>query len=626
VTPAVISVSVDPNAFASQKGTVSASLTIASPAAVNLPQPVRLLINSEQPSQRGTFVDVPGKVVDILPDPRRGVYYVLRQDKNRVLVFDETNNTQKAVLRTCTTPRGMTITFDQQDLLVGCDNSHIMSVFDLDLLQARAPVVLPSDYVQSIGVASNAIFAMVRHADGTPPGLDQIGMFTRTATALPTLGVWENKLAQDTVLASSSNGSKILVAGSDGSVMIYDASAGTFTISRKDFASLGGSYAASNFNEFAAGNNLLDSSGVAKATLSTATGTASGFAFFDPAQSGYFTTSQNSSAPGVIAQVTLANGTLIQPTPMVEAPILGATGGGTGSTPTSNQTTTCATASASCTAPLFTPSVNTVWTRSLAPMPDQSEIVSLTTSGFTVLPWSYATALATPQVAAIVSAADSVSPAASGGLVSIYGSQLSPANLANTQIPVPTTLGNSCVTVNGQPMPMIFVSPNQINAQMPVEAAGAVTVNVNTPGGASANYNLTVQPTAPAVFLSGVAGPQNNVPTVVRTENNLLATNSNPVHIGDILTLYLTGCGQTTPPVADGMAAPTNPLALTLTQPTVTLGGSNLSILYSGLAPGQVGVCQINATVPQGAPSGLNIPLTVTQNGSAQTVNVRVID
>ena len=106
---------------------------------------------------------------------------------------------------------------------------------------------------------------------------------------------------------------------------------------------------------------------------------------------------------------------------------------------------------------------------------------------------------------------------------------------------MPTALANSCVTVNGQPMPLIFVSPKQINAQMPLEALGAVTVNVHTPGGVSDNYNMTVAPNAPAVFLSGQAGPQTNLPTVVRATNNLLVTDSNPMHTGDTLVMYLTG-------------------------------------------------------------------------------------
>jgi len=636
VTPAVVTVSVDPNAFASQKGTVTASLTIGSSAAINLPKQVRVLINSQDPSQRGTFVDIPGKVVDLLADPKRGVYYVLRQDKNQVLVYSEGNNNLSATLRTCTTPTSMAITFDQQYLLVGCDNSHYLSVIDLDLLQAQQPVVLPSDYVESIATSSNAILAMVRRADGTLPGIDQINLVTHSGSKLPALGVWQNQLAQDTVLASSSNGANILLAGSDGSVLIYSATAGTFTASRKDFTALGGSYAASNFNQYEVGNNLLDNSGVPHATLPTSNGSPSGFAFVN--QSGFFTTALNAASPGIIEQVNLTSGIAIQPTAMVEAPLLGVSTTAAPSTTTSTVTcppgsVTVTTTTTGASGPvttttcqsLFQASVNSAFTRSLAPLPDQTEIVALTTSGITVLPWTYAASVASPQITKIASAADGSSPVAPGGLITVFGNQLSPTNLATSQIPMPTALANSCLTVNGQPMPLVFVSPSQINAQMPVEAVGAVTMNVHTPGGVSDNFNMTVMPTAPAVFLSGTAGPETNLPTVVRAENNLLVTDSNPIHRGDTLTIYLTGLGQTAPVVGDGLPAPVNPLAIAIAPPTVQLGGVNLPVTYAGLSPGQVGVGQINVVVSSNAPQGLGVPLSINQGGMVQTLALRVV-
>jgi uncharacterized protein (TIGR03437 family) len=635
VTPAVVQVQVDPGKFQTQKGTVAASLTIGSTTAVNLPPSVRVLVNSQDPSQRGSFVDVPGAIVDLAADPKRNVYYVLRQDKNQVLVFNSANNTQTAALRTCTTPRGMAITFDQQYLLVGCDNSHYMSMFDLDTLQAQPPIAWPGDYVESVAVSSNAILAHLRSGTGNQPGIGQVDLVTRTGARLPSLGVYQNQLPLDTVLAASSNGSNILAAGSDGSILIYDANANSFTVSRKDFSSLGGAYAASNFGQYVAGNNLLDRSGVPMGTIPASLGSSSGFAFVN--LGGYYTAAPNSSSPGVISQVDLSTGSLVQPTPMVEAPILGASPSSTSasstttSTTTSSTTTNCASGSSSanptnCTALLFSPSVFSVWTRSLAPLPNQTAIVSLTTSGVTILPWTYAASVAPPQISKVVSAADGSSPVAPGGLISVLGSQLSPANLATTQIPVPTALANSCLTVNGQPMPVIFVSPSQINAQMPPQAEGDVTMVVHTPGGVSDNYNLTVLPNAPAIFLSGVAGPQTNLPTVVRMDNNLLATDSNPIHRGDSLAIYLTGLGQTNPAVQAGLPAPGDPLATALTAPDVQLGGQEVPVTYAGLAPGEVGVYQINVTVPGSVPQGLAVPLTISQGGFTTSINLRVID
>jgi uncharacterized protein (TIGR03437 family) len=333
--------------------------------------------------------------------------------------------------------------------------------------------------------------------------------------------------------------------------------------------------------------------------------------------------------PGIIEQVNLSTGNAIQPVAMVEDPMLAGTV--TTTSNTGSSTTTCtgtgSTGTSTCTTTPNTTSVTVPsgFTRSLAPLPTQTSIVVLSTSGFTVLPWSYAASVAPPQISSIVSAADSKSPAAPGGLITLYGSNLSPTNLATSQIPVPTALANSCITVNGQPIPLIFVSPTQINAQMPFQAVGQETVVVHTPGGTSSNFNLTVQPTAPAVFLSGVAGPATNLPTIIRAANGLLATDSNPIHPGDVLVIYVTGLGQTNPSGTTGYPAPGNPLASALSVPTVTLGGANLAVGYAGLAPGEVGVYQINVTVPASTPTGLGLPLVINQGGASITVSMRVI-
>jgi uncharacterized protein (TIGR03437 family) len=617
VTPATVSVAVDPNAFSASKGTVTASLTISSSAAIDLPPAIRVLVNSQDPSQRGTIVDVPGIVVGVLADPQRSAYYVLRQDKNQVLVFNSSNNTLTATLRTCTTPKSMAITFDQQDLLVGCDNAHIMSVFDLDLLTAQPPIYV-QDYVQSVAASANAILVHVRPAGTNNPGIGQVDMISRTVTQLPTLGVYKNDLPLDTVLTSSSNGGNILIASSTGATMLYNANAGSFTASRQDFSSLSGAFAASNFGQFVVGTNLLDSSLVPQGSILSGGTSSSGFAFVN--QAGYYVSGTSSSNPGTIEQVNLTTGNAIQPTATVEAPVFGAA---PGTTTTTTTTTSTPTVSQNITSYV---SNNSAFTQSLAPLPNQTSIIALSTSGFTVLPWSYAASVAPPQISAVVSAADSKSAAAPGGLVTVYGSNLSPTNQATSQIPVPTALANSCITVNGQPIPLIFVSPTQVNAQMPFQAVGAETVVVHTPGGTSGNFNLTVQPNAPAVFLSGVAGPETNLPTIIRLANGLLATDSNPIHPGDELVIYLTGLGQTNPAGTTGYPAPGSPLANALTAASVSLGGMNLPVNYAGLAPGEVGVYQINVSVPGGTPTGISLPLTINQGTGTVSVAMRVID
>src|SRR5207249_12179684 len=100
VTPARVSVSIDMTTYQNRRGTTTESILIQSQSAVNVLSPVRVLINNQAADQRGTVVNVPGQLTDLLADPGRDRFYILRKDKNQVLVFDGLNFTQIATLRT----------------------------------------------------------------------------------------------------------------------------------------------------------------------------------------------------------------------------------------------------------------------------------------------------------------------------------------------------------------------------------------------------------------------------------------------------------------------------------------------------------------------------------------------
>jgi len=135
---------------------------------------------------------------------------------------------------------GMAITFDQRFLLVGCDSSHYMSVFDLETLQSHTvgPDV-PGRLCAVGGCASNAILAVTRASSGGDPNIHRIDLGTRTSARLPSLGVYQNKVPLNSVLSASTNGASIFMASSDGNVMLYDANVDSFTVSRKDFNQVG---------------------------------------------------------------------------------------------------------------------------------------------------------------------------------------------------------------------------------------------------------------------------------------------------------------------------------------------------------------------------------------------------
>ena len=618
ITPAVVQVRVDPTVFQNQNGTLSVALTLNSVTAVNLPPPVRLLINNRNPDQRGTFLDIPGYLTDLLADPVRNRFYIVAQDTDQVLVFDSTTYAQIAALKTSATPTQIAFTFDRKYLVIGHDNAQQAWVYDLDSLQRQDPIQFPSGhYPRSIAESGKTMLALVRNVNTGGAGkIDRIDFAARRGIELPSLGIYTNSVNPGGVLAPAPNGGAILAAMPDGNVMLYDANADTFTVSRKDFTTLSGSYAASSYNSYVVGSTLLNASLVLAGVLETASGAPSGFAFID--QDGFRTTTSSLSAPGIIERFDATQSSVTgKPTRLVEAPLLPLSASSTGSA--------TATAANFPTGSASGANVLMSFQRTLAPLYDRSAVISLTVSGFTVLPWNYDAAVAPPKITSVVNAADGKLPVAPGGLISVYGQQMAPVNIATNEIPLPTALGESCLTVNGVAVPVLFVSSQQINGQLPFNVDGNAQMTLRTPGGISDNFNFSILSAAPSVFHTGAAGPETGLATITRADNGEFVTPTNPVHPGDSIVIWATGLGRTTPAIDSGMPAPADPLLSAVIQPIVQLGGVALDVQYAGLVPGAVGLYQINATVPRSAPLGLSIPLVIAQGGSSTSLDVRVV-
>jgi uncharacterized protein (TIGR03437 family) len=633
VTPATVTISIDPTAFQSLNGTTAAYVRIDSNSAANLqpdacPQPIgtatwatgcfRLLINNPDPDQRGTLVNVPGKLVDVLADPVRNQFFVLRQDKNQVMVFDGASLSQTATLRTSNNPTQMAVTPDGAYLLVGHNDAQIMSVFDLNTMQDAGAIRMPDGhYPRSVAVAGGAILAASRVA-GPQNMISLVDFASRTATAFPSLGPYTNNINSDTVLVPAPHGAFIMAVSPDGKTMLYDANAGAFTVSRQDYTALSGAYAASDLGQFVVDNHLLDNSLVQMGLFDKGANGSSGVAFMDastlirttgPVTAGATAVPAGSplNTPGVIERINLNNlGSVATSTRTMELPLFPtATGAGSAS---------------------GTTSAVSAFIRTLAPLSSGNAIVSLTQSGFTMLPANFDAATAKPQITSAVNTANQGGGLTGGSLVTVVGSNLSPVNASSSATPAPTVLANSCVTVNGLVIPLFLVSGSQINGQLPLSVNGSGQLIVYSQGGVSNPFTLTVQPTAPSVIqIPSEPGSSTLVPAIYRTEDNLLVTLTNPVHKGDQLVIYVSGLGPTSPSVSAGSPSPANPPAVALFTPAVTLAGVTLPVTFAGLTPGQIGIYQINVNVPQGITQGLNIPLTVTQGAASSTVGVRVV-
>jgi uncharacterized protein (TIGR03437 family) len=183
-----------------------------------------------------------------------------------------------------------------------------------------------------------------------------------------------------------------------------------------------------------------------------------------------------------------------------------------------------------------------------------------------------------------------------GGLATIFGSALNkvPDDLSGwrgTQLPA--ELNGSRVSIAGQAAPLIYVSPNQINLQVPLDTpSGMQTVTVDNGNGPSAAFNIYVAAAAPAIFFAPV-------PAVLKNANFSLVSSTNPAHAGETLLVYLTGLGETTPALTTGRIVPAD--TLPATRPvTATFGGRSATVVYSAASPGFTGLYQVAVTVPGG--------------------------
>jgi uncharacterized protein (TIGR03437 family) len=202
---------------------------------------------------------------------------------------------------------------------------------------------------------------------------------------------------------------------------------------------------------------------------------------------------------------------------------------------------------------------------------------------------------------------------AEGSLFTIFGSAIGPSSsVTASRFPLGTTLAGVSITVSQGTAQLaaipVFVSQNQIDALMPSDAPlGWVSVRVLFNNAASNYSPVFVVHDSPGIFtFTGTGlGPSalQNFVAVSNTPNNSLQTTAKP---GQTEILYLTGLGPITAP--DNQAPPVGNLA---TPVEVWVGGVPASVTYSGRAPCCSGLDQIDFVVPNNAPQGCWVPVSV---------------
>jgi uncharacterized protein (TIGR03437 family) len=252
--------------------------------------------------------------------------------------------------------------------------------------------------------------------------------------------------------------------------------------------------------------------------------------------------------------------------------------------------------------------------------PNASAIVrsaSLTVAGQTVIvSQAGASSGATPVISSVLNGASFQAGIESGSWVTITGTNLANTNPGRTwrtdeivEGKLPATLDGVSVTIDGRTAFVEYISPTQINVQAPTDGStGAVSVVVTNNGAVSAAGTAQLQVFAPACFQYSSSGTLYAIAT--RYPDNTLVGNpaTTPGTVaaapGDVLILWATGFGPTNPATAAGTVVAGAPAVATL--PSVTVGGTPVTVIGGALSQGFEGLYQIAIQLPASVPVGLS--------------------
>ncbi|MBL8240298.1 MAG: hypothetical protein JNM66_22955 [Bryobacterales bacterium] len=205
---------------------------------------------------------------------------------------------------------------------------------------------------------------------------------------------------------------------------------------------------------------------------------------------------------------------------------------------------------------------------------------------------------------------------APGEIVTIYGTLMGPAEIKTLELTgdglgITDNLSRTRVLFDGQAAPMIYTTEKQLSAIVPYEAQGKTSakVRVEYQGAVSDEVEVSVAPTAPAIFTQTASGT--GLGAILNQDNSLNGT-TNGAQRTSIIQIFATGGGQTNPPGQTGRLTGTPLPQFPAGRVTVRINNVDAPVVYAGAAPGLIqGLIQINARVPATAPIGNAVPIVV---------------
>ena len=199
---------------------------------------------------------------------------------------------------------------------------------------------------------------------------------------------------------------------------------------------------------------------------------------------------------------------------------------------------------------------------------------------------------------AVVNSASFTAKIAPGGLVSIFGWQLSTDDIVPQKFPLPKAVAGVSVQLNDEPLPILMASAKQINVQLPFTVVGQATLTIKTPNG-SVSTQIDIAPVAPALFAEAVFH-----------EGGLQVTPDSPARGGELVSVYLTGLGGLRRDVSPGVPAEELRSAIPV---TVALAERLVPADFAGTAAGLAGVDVVRFRVPPA--TGSAAPLYIRAAG-----------
>jgi uncharacterized protein (TIGR03437 family) len=176
-------------------------------------------------------------------------------------------------------------------------------------------------------------------------------------------------------------------------------------------------------------------------------------------------------------------------------------------------------------------------------------------------------------------------------------------------------LNGTEVRLGNRPLPLLFTSDGQLNAQVPYDLPVDTQHQISVKRGDAIAVPETLQVAAaqPGIFTKAQSGT--GQAAIVKQDGITLAEPATPAVRGEVVIIYCAGLGPVSPAVEAGRPAPSAPLSGVTNPVTVTIGGQQAQVLFAGLSPGFSGLYQINAFVPANAETGDAVEVTIESAG-----------